>query len=878
MLTSGSKLGPFEIRTWLGSGGMGDVYRAYDSRLRRDVAIKVLPDKFARDLGRLRRFEHEARAVNALNHPNILSIFDIGSHEGSRYVVFELLDGQTLREALDGKAVPVKDSINYAVQIANGLAAAHEKGIIHRDIKPENILIARDGRVKILDFGLAKLTEAENLDGDMQLTLASQSNPTDPGVVLGTVGYMSPEQVRGQNVDQRSDIFSLGAVIYEMISGTRAFCRDSSVETLNAILNEDPADLRQHSNVSPAINRLIRRCLEKQAERRFHSAADLAFALETIEESRVRRSDLVKQEGQTASSRGGRGSRSAIRTIILGTALLVTFAAGVRWGKPPEIFPTEWQAERLGGPPVAWGPRVSPDGKLLAFQALLNGITQVGIMTPESGDWSLQSHDRTHGPITELCWSMDGSRVFYDRFFEQPLGIFSVPAVGIGDERLVLDGAVWPQALPDGSLLVTKMIGGAKQLYRFWPETQQLEPLNALPSRRLLDPAVRTLPGGREVVFFGKPNNSTVADHLYVLDITSGRTRRIAPDAVFTPDWIFPLAVTQDGNWVVFDLPSGDLHHIVASAVDGSSAIHSIATLTSLPMYLDIAMDGSIYVDQADQPQELLRFSAYDQRLERFLLPAGVRFVLPLPDGHVLTSQRAAGRNRLMLLTPGGDAKPFIQTQEETDFPATLLGNDRLVFTQGKGASRAVAVATLDGRVLRKFTHLSGDIEELAGSPDGRTLFYSIEDEVWSIPAEDGEAKRIRRGNAVAIDPNGQYLIIETAEQGGVQLIRVPLDGGPEEPIRITSDVRINQGGRTLGSNGVAKDGRIGVRIGSKESWFGPAGILDPRTGRIDVIPPGFDFDMSYPAWDDNGRLLTIGHPTRSSLWRFRPVKSAPKR
>src|SRR5260370_21433126 len=247
-LTSGINLGPYEIVAPAGAGGMGEVYRARDARLNRDVAIKVLPAGFARDPERLRRFQQEAQAAAALNHPSILAVHDFGEHEGSPYMVTEFVEGETLRERLRPGMLPVRKATEYAEQVARGLAAAHEKGIVHRDLKPENIFVTRDGRVKILDFGLAKLTRPEGTVLSDTATLASQ---TEPGVVMGTVGYMSPEQVKGQNVDHRSDLFSFGAILYEMLSGKRAFQGATSVETMSAILKQDPPTLTQINRTAP---------------------------------------------------------------------------------------------------------------------------------------------------------------------------------------------------------------------------------------------------------------------------------------------------------------------------------------------------------------------------------------------------------------------------------------------------------------------------------------------------------------------------------------------------------------------------------------------------------------------------------------------------
>jgi serine/threonine protein kinase/Tol biopolymer transport system component len=277
MLAPDAMLGPYRIVSLLGEGGMGAVYRAKDTRLGRDVAIKILTALTLSDQERVQRFEQEARATGMLNHPNLLTIYDVGNEGGTAYIVSELLEGVTLRERLERGPLPTRRAVDAALQVANGLAAAHEKGIIHRDLKPDNIFLTRDGRAKILDFGIAKLS-AKSDDGGI-----FQQAATEPGMVLGTVGYMSPEQVRGETVDTRSDIFAFGAILYEMLTGVRAFKRGSSIETLSAILKEDPPDLADSlPNIPPALERLARRCLEKDRDLRFQSARDLAFNLETM--------------------------------------------------------------------------------------------------------------------------------------------------------------------------------------------------------------------------------------------------------------------------------------------------------------------------------------------------------------------------------------------------------------------------------------------------------------------------------------------------------------------------------------------------------------------------------------------------------------------
>src|SRR5215467_5162757 len=276
-IQTGMSFGPYEIVGSLGAGGMGEVYRARDSRLNRDVAIKILPQNFAADRDRRARFEREAQTIASLSHPNILAIFDTGTHDGQLFIVTELLEGDTLRAHIG--SLSVRKAIDIAVEVARGLTAAHDRGLVHRDLKPENIFLLADGQVKILDFGLARQTSAS---ADTAVTAAATAaGVTDPGVAVGTAGYMAPEQVRGADVDHRTDIFAFGSVLYEMLSGKRAFQRDTAAETMTSILKEEPPELAESGlHITPQLDRILRRCLEKQPRLRFQSAADLAFALE----------------------------------------------------------------------------------------------------------------------------------------------------------------------------------------------------------------------------------------------------------------------------------------------------------------------------------------------------------------------------------------------------------------------------------------------------------------------------------------------------------------------------------------------------------------------------------------------------------------------
>src|SRR6516164_6866874 len=315
-LAPGTILGQYEIRSPLGAGGMGEVYRAYESRLDREVAIKVLPESLTSDPDRLRRFEQEARAAAALNHPNILAVYQMATQDGVSYLVSELLEGETLRERLLRGPVPLRKAIEYAGQIAHGLAAPHEKGIVHRDLKPENLFITNDGRVKILDFGLAKVNSPQVSSGSE----AALTQATEPGVVMGTVGYMSPEQVHGKNADHRSDIFAFGAILYELVTGKQTFRKPTSAETMAAILNEDPPPVSQLvPNAPPALQRIVNRCLEKNPEQRFQSASDLAFALEALSDPSV----------TSGSHAAGSAPVSHRRTAIVGLGIAIAAAAAL---------------------------------------------------------------------------------------------------------------------------------------------------------------------------------------------------------------------------------------------------------------------------------------------------------------------------------------------------------------------------------------------------------------------------------------------------------------------------------------------------------------------------------------------------------------------
>jgi eukaryotic-like serine/threonine-protein kinase len=375
-LSPGTKLDGYEVLSLLGVGGMGEVYRARDAVLKREVAVKVLPYFVLRDSDRLRRFELEAQAAAALNHPNILAIYRFGIFDGAPYLVSELLLGETLRQQLKRGPVPVRKSIDYGVQIAHGIAAAHEKGIVHRDLKPENLFITQGGRVKILDFGLAKLTQPRR---EMDPTSPTVASATELGVVMGTAGYMSPEQVRGQAVDHRADIFAFGAILYELLAGTRAFQRSTSADTMAAILNEDPMSISQLAQGTPqGLQRVVHRCLEKSPEQRFQSASDLAFALEALSETGSAPADAI------AVLKAQRSWWIA----AVGCALAIVIAI-LWWFAKPSAPPTVESITQLTNDGQSKNGHVETDGSRIYFNEGPFGsyrMAQVSVHGGQTGD------------------------------------------------------------------------------------------------------------------------------------------------------------------------------------------------------------------------------------------------------------------------------------------------------------------------------------------------------------------------------------------------------------------------------------------------------------------------------------------------------------
>jgi eukaryotic-like serine/threonine-protein kinase len=443
-LATGTKLDGYELLGLLGAGGMGEVYRAHDSALKRNVAIKVLPSFVSRDPDRLRRFELEAQATAALNHPNILAVHRFGVFEDTPYLVSELLSGSTLRQLLQQGPIPMRKAIDYGVQIAHGLAAAHEKGIVHRDLKPENLFVTSDGRIKILDFGLAKLMQPET---DPDGTASTMVQKTDSGMVVGTVGYMSPEQVRGNAVDHRTDIFAFGAIMYEMLAGKRAFQRPTSAETMTAILNEDPPSISQIVPTSPpGLQRVVHRCLEKNPEERFQSASDLAFALEALSDS------------SSVPVVATKAARSRWLWVATAFALVVLVTAGLfGWWLWPRAMPfSSMSVNQITNTGTLERIALSGDGKFLAEVKNDAGQRTVWIRNLATNT-DTQILSAFPSKYIGLTFSPDANYLYFTR--ETPDSgvvsrIYTMPVFGGTPRQIVLDVDSTPSLSPDGSRFV----------------------------------------------------------------------------------------------------------------------------------------------------------------------------------------------------------------------------------------------------------------------------------------------------------------------------------------------------------------------------------------------------------------------------------------
>jgi Tol biopolymer transport system component len=718
-IQAGSRLGPYEIVAPLGAGGMGEVWQALDPRIGRQVAIKVLHPSLSGSEDLVHRFEQEARTAGQLNHPNLIAVFDVGREGELAYLVTELLQGDTLRERLAGGPLPKQRAIEWASGIASGLAAAHEKGVVHRDLKPENVFITKDNRVKLLDFGLARLMNVGfAASGE---TGAPTDRRTDPGKVMGTVGYMSPEQVRAQPVDHRSDLFSFGAIFYEMLTGVRAFHRDSSVETMNAILKEEPPETSATSlNVHPALERIVRHCLEKHPEARFQSARDLAFDLES----------LSTTSGTAPAIAGAAARRKRLWPVaaafgVIGIATVAYWLGSRAAGgsTTASLAPRTLSFTRvteLPGPELQ--PTLSPDGRMVVYASGLSGNLDLYMMRV-GGDRAIPL---TSDPAndSEPSFSPDGERIAF-RSERDGGGLFVMGATGESVRR-VTNAGFDPAWSPDGKRLayadeeVTDPYSREAQS-ALWT----VEVGSGKAARVFAGDAVQPSwsPDGRRIAFWA---NDAGQRDIKTISASGGEpisvTRDVATD--WSPRW------SPDGRWLYFSSDRGGSMNLWRIGIDSETGkprsepqaitrgVHSLA-------YASFSSDGSRLAAMAYE-------SYYEQTLYRIdpNAPTAARPVRTLrnpsaswcrlsPDGDWLACRTAGVPEDLVLVRADGGEMRRLTSDQAKDRNATWdPTGERLVFMStlsGAWETWSIRVDGSDRRLLTSLDAFTG-----TWSPDGR--------------------------------------------------------------------------------------------------------------------------------------------------------------
>jgi eukaryotic-like serine/threonine-protein kinase len=802
-LAPGTGVGPYEISRPVGAGGMGVVYRARDTRLDRDVAIKTLPASLAADAERLRRFELEARSTGVLNHPNILAVFDVGSHEGTPYVVSELLEGDTLRDRLAGGALAMRKAVEYAVQIARGLAAAHEKGIVHRDLKPENVFVTRDGRVKILDFGLAKLAPT---GGSPDSVTREKPPGTDAGTLLGTVGYMSPEQVRGQPVDHRSDIFAFGAVLYEMLCGRRAFRGHSAVETLHAILKEDPPPLTQtNRQLPPALERIVVHCLEKTPEERFQSARDIAFHLEQI-------SATSASTPLVSAAPPRRWLRPVLGAAALLGLMAASYALGTRRQADPGVVSFRPITFQQG---LVRDARFGPDGRQVYYQArwVTAGVSDVYVATPGTpearalglGTFSLGGVSTSH----ELLVGRSGTWT-----------IAQVPAGG-GAPRDIAEGYRDFDWAPDGSIAGVR-ISSADE----WLEFPLGRALARGPTLRF----PRVSRDGSLVAFTEHPLAGDFGGNVMVVD-KNGQGRRLSGG------WrdIRGLAWSADGQEVWFTATRAGAESALWAVTRGGAERLVFRAPGSLAVH-DIGADGRVLLSVQRRRPVVLGL-APGETVERNLswLDQGSAVSISDDGGLLLVSEQGEGggegysvyvrpmkggppvrlgKGEALALSPDGKLALSLDLKApmQVSVVPTGVGTPRalprgpLVRIQAgaflPGNTRVVLVGTAEGQGPRFWLQdISGGdprpvtpegytswSRELVVSPDGRFGAANDEDgDLVLVPLQGGELRSVAGGRKndepITFLADGRRLVV--LQQGfppAPPLFVVDIESGTRQP------------------------------------------------------------------------------------------------
>ncbi len=724
-LAAGTRLGPYEILAPIGAGGMGEVYRARDPRLGREVAIKVLPASYSQDPDRLKRFEQEARAAGALNHPGITAVYDIGTADGVPYIVTELLEGETLRNRVLAGPLPVRKAIDYAVQIARGLAAAHEKGIVHRDLKPENLFLTKDGRVKILDFGLAKLKSEKDERG--QTDLQTVSGGTEPGVVLGTMGYMSPEQVRGRAVDKRSDLFAFGTILYEMLSGQRAFRGDSAADTITAILTKEPPDLSQtNKEIHPGLDRIVRHCLEKNPEERFESARDVAFDLEAL--SSV--SAPTMSGAQAFPAEGKRRWRPALAlAALLGAAIVSPFvySAGKKAGfvQPPAFHQVTFSRGEVGSALFA------PDGQTIVYAAAWEGKPfEVFINRPESPE------SRPFGLSTAevLAISKSGEMaVSLNRRTAHAFartGRLARISIAGGAPRDILDDVQWADWGADGQSLAIVRDVAVKNRLEFPIGKTLLETTGWISHPRVS-------PRGDVVAFIDHPFQNDDSGRVAIVD-AAGHKKTLSPLYATAQG----LAWRPDGTEIWYTAAEGGFNRAV-HAVTLSGRERLVGRVPGISTIRDISKDGRVLMTNESARLGILARGPGDEK-ERELSWLDYSLVSDIsPDG------------RTILITESGE---------------------------GGGAGYSAYLRKTDGSPAIRLG--AGGTE--AFSPDGAwalSITGTAEPQIVLLPTGVGEPRALSREGVDPFNadflPDGKQIVFTASEAGrGTRLYLRDLSGG----------------------------------------------------------------------------------------------------
>lgn len=850
MRAKGERLGPYELLAPLGAGGMGEVWKARDTRLRRVVAIKFPQALFSQ------RFEREAHAIAALNHPNIAQIYDVGDD----YIVMEYVDGAPLGHLDDARKV-----LEVAVQVADGLAAAHAAGFVHRDLKPANILLGRDGRVKILDFGLAKRAVDQSADDETATVPLSRE-----GAIVGTAAYMSPEQARGQKVDFRTDQFSFGLVIYEMLAGRSAFRRPSAAETMAAIIREDAEPLSPATPVS--LRWTIERCLAKDPEQRYDSTRDLFRELRQIRDHHTERHSGVHG---VAPPR-----RFSARNLITSAAMLVLLIGGtaMTWwwvANRNNAHVPAWTGTQLAGPGIALRPVISPDGKLLAFSAMIDGQTQLGVMEPDSGSWTVLTHDRNSGMEAQASWSPDGSRIYFDRVWGGPRGVYEISPLG-GEPRLLLENAQCPHALPDGSLIVVRIeASGQYRLFRFWPDSGKLEGLPAFAKGGVgptPDPLVRVVPDGLEAVYLGTPADKPNGEPgWYAIDLASLRSQPL--NAAVVPR-AFALGVSPNSRSALLVNSVGDVWEIASVPLSGAGAPRPLISFPkpSNVYGIDAARDGTVYFDYMMRPSSVLQFDPAAKSVSQSVVTFD-ESMIPLGKGSFLLDRYENGKPRLKVFRPSVGSQNLLDSSEQSSTPAARVGTGSVAFLFGSEGARHIAIATVrDGRITKRFQFDASSVRSIAATPDGSKLYFSDREQVWSIGTNEADGAKpipVTTGASVAIDPAGKYLYIVRTMIAPRSLVRIPITGGQAEALAIPPQYTISAA--PLSPNAVDASGRVVFEIDSADSWFEQVAMIDTARHTFTLIRTGFNGDVWFPGWEDDGRIAAVGNGLESTLWRYRP-------